>query len=974
MKKTFKNIALLFISFFLLSNGQSIWVISKSASGTAAYDYGKKNGPVAYIAGEPNKKYTSIEKALKVAGDDLNANTIYVIPGTNPTITSDCEIANGDTLCLPYEGTTWDYGAPDTNLSDKFIDSNNTNVNKYRATKVILQNSTLKVNSGGTLIIGGKFRAKGVCGLYCELSLDSNSHIDVYGSMTNYGYIKEVDGKNPYQDEFIDIENKFNNEIDNNRYIEVFSGGKFKNSLAVYNNLGTSYLSGLNDIGICPVDTFDFPNTQTYVKINSGAIFQAQAKILVTSSVANKAVNETTTIISTKSIATSDNSKPLFYLESGYMSIENCPTDILYSNENSKTVINISGQLNMGYLFIDLNVAEINTSSMFLPLGYKLSINVISNGIFSSDYKLKFLAGSKLKVDKGASAVLNSDTILYKSNTMNDFSTTYPTDQDDAVFINNGELKLGSNSHIGGHISTNSSDGTAMIDASNVTSNNLSATSNEGTSNTPITFKATGDFYISDSSSIEKKQFASGQIIYSCSDGHECWANGYVSSYSLIIKVINPYNYDYPAAAFKAYQYDSSGSNESLLSSEGKFETSVGTYEYLLQSNQKFKVVSLPRAKTSVFTDQIGSNYSFTSGELYTILGDIELTITCGEGFEMWFTSSSQSGNGGSTKEIMESSTESGTFETLLVGGANGSKEKVVIGKNQYFKYRYTKGTGTASFKGIYKFDGHHEDVSSNTNGALVGANGSSTTSNAVLADKEYTLLAYMEAGGCFAEKTNIMLSDGSSKKIENITKGDSVLTWNFFTGSYEVQKVAFVVNHGLELYKTVRLSFSNDQDIKIIADHGFFDYDLNKYVYITADNYSDYIGHQFVVYSDSESYTLASLDSGCISEEYTTAYSITTEYNYNVIANNLFTAPPPENLYNWMEMSGKLQYDVDKFEEDIAIYGLYDYSVFAPYGISEYTFNTFNGAYLKIPVEKGLFTFEYIIEQFNLYKDWIND
>ena len=27
-----------------------------------------------------------------------------------------------------------------------------------------------------------------------------------------------------------DIENKFNNEIDSNRYIEVFSGGIFKNS------------------------------------------------------------------------------------------------------------------------------------------------------------------------------------------------------------------------------------------------------------------------------------------------------------------------------------------------------------------------------------------------------------------------------------------------------------------------------------------------------------------------------------------------------------------------------------------------------------------------------------------------------------------------------------------------------------------------------------------------------------------------
>ena len=30
------------------------------------------------------------------------------------------------------------------------------------------------------------------------------------------------------------------------------------------------------------------------------------------------------------------------------------------------------------------------------------------------------------------------------------------------------------------------------------------------------------------------------------------------------------------------------------------------------------------------------------------------------------------------------------------------------------------------------------------------------------------------------------------------------------------------------------------------------------------------------------------------------------------------------------------------------------------------------NGAYLKIPVEKGLFTFEYILELIDLYAGWM--
>ena len=228
-------------------------------------------------------------------------------------------------------------------------------------------------------------------------------------------------------------------------------------------------------------------------------------------------------------------------------------------------------------------------------------------------------------------------------------------------------------------------------------------------------------------------------------------------------------------------------------------------------------------------------------------------------------------------------------------------------------------------------------------------------------------------AGGCFAKDTKILMSNGEEKEIQFINKGDSILTWNFFKSQYEEQKVAFIIDHGAKQYENLKLSFSNGESITIIEDHGIFDYDLNKYVYITIDNYSDYIGHNFVSYLNSNEYCLTKLVSGEVYLETTNAYSITTEYNYNAIANKLFTARPPDNLYNWIEMFGKLQYDVEKFNRDVETYGLYDYSAFEPYGISYYTFETFNGAYLRIPVEKGIFTFEYVIEQFNLYKEWIN-
>ncbi|MDY3762370.1 MAG: hypothetical protein SO106_05260 [Candidatus Onthovivens sp.] len=110
----------------------------------------------------------------------------------------------------------------------------------------------------------------------------------------------------------------------------------------------------------------------------------------------------------------------------------------------------------------------------------------------------------------------------------------------------------------------------------------------------------------------------------------------------------------------------------------------------------------------------------------------------------------------------------------------------------------------------------------------------------------------------------------------------------------------------------------------------------------------------------------------GYIEEKLTNAYSITSAINYNVIANNMLTCPPPGDFYNFVKMGEKLKFDIDSFDKDVETYGLYDYDVFEPYGITCETFIAFNGPYLKIPVEKGIFTFDYIIDLFNQYKSWI--
>lgn len=226
-------------------------------------------------------------------------------------------------------------------------------------------------------------------------------------------------------------------------------------------------------------------------------------------------------------------------------------------------------------------------------------------------------------------------------------------------------------------------------------------------------------------------------------------------------------------------------------------------------------------------------------------------------------------------------------------------------------------------------------------------------------------------SGGCFTPDTLITLADGTQKRVDELTFGDKILAWDFFTGTYVEKDIALLVNHGESLYRIANLAFSDGTALRIIAEHGVFDYDLNKFVYITVDNMHEYVGHRFVQYAQDGSYSIVTLTDAYETEEYTSAWSITSAGTSNAFASGLLTVAPPEDFYNWIEMDGKLHYDVEQFQKDVQTYGLYTYEDFKDYVTYE-QFVDWNGAYLKIAVEKGYFTFDYILELIELYKGWM--
>lgn len=238
---------------------------------------------------------------------------------------------------------------------------------------------------------------------------------------------------------------------------------------------------------------------------------------------------------------------------------------------------------------------------------------------------------------------------------------------------------------------------------------------------------------------------------------------------------------------------------------------------------------------------------------------------------------------------------------------------------------------------------------------------------------KTYTMVLQLihKADFCFASGTRILLSNGTYKNIDDLTYADKIMTWNFFESKYEAESIAILVDHGKKKCEIMDLVFSDGTRLSVVGSHGLFDYDLNDFVYLTPENCSRYINHRFVK-NNSGKTELVRLKSTNTYLKITHAYSLTSAHNYNAVANGILTSPPPGEFYNWIPMNGKMRYDVKRFKADVEKYGLYDYSVFEPYGISYETFMAFNGQYLKIPVEKGIFQFEYIIDLFDTYKRWI--
>ncbi len=213
----------------------------------------------------------------------------------------------------------------------------------------------------------------------------------------------------------------------------------------------------------------------------------------------------------------------------------------------------------------------------------------------------------------------------------------------------------------------------------------------------------------------------------------------------------------------------------------------------------------------------------------------------------------------------------------------------------------------------------------------------------------------------CIAAGTLITLANGDMVPVETLTGNEMLLVWNLKTGSFDSAPILFVDVDNAQEYEIVNLSFSDGTSVKVISEHGFWDVDLNKYVYLDR-NAAQYLGHYFNKQTTDENgdmvWSKVQLVGVELTTEYTAAYSPVTYSHLCYYVNSMLSMPGGiDGLFNIFEADGEtMKYDEAQMQADIEKYGLFTYEEFVELvPVTEEVFGAFNGEYLKVAIGKGL-------------------
>ncbi|MBO5224462.1 MAG: hypothetical protein J6C23_08125 [Clostridia bacterium] len=323
-----------------------------------------------------------------------------------------------------------------------------------------------------------------------------------------------------------------------------------------------------------------------------------------------------------------------------------------------------------------------------------------------------------------------------------------------------------------------------------------------------------------------------------------------------------------------------------------------------------------------------------------------------------------------------------GDFTLTLTGGQVHSSNNVYAmpvvcdGKLYFVPAKSTglvnSGNSARTIPVSYSFkDNNNGDVLTFSHTWSVAENKDAQYNYSDFCNGTLTKLEASGGDGCVTPDTLITLADGTQKRVDELDGSKELLVWNLETGSYGSAPIMFVDSDPETEYEVVKLIFADGTEVKTIYEHGFWDYDLNEYVYVRADNYSDYVGHYFAKQNGNELEKVQLADV-VIETEFTMAYSPVTKGHLCYFVNGMLSMPGGvAGLFNIFEVDSEtMTYDFEAMQADIETYGLFTYEELnSIVELPESMFNEAGGAYLKISIAKGRMTMDELITMIERYK-----
>lgn len=156
-------------------------------------------------------------------------------------------------------------------------------------------------------------------------------------------------------------------------------------------------------------------------------------------------------------------------------------------------------------------------------------------------------------------------------------------------------------------------------------------------------------------------------------------------------------------------------------------------------------------------------------------------------------------------------------------------------------------------------------------------------------------------AGTCLIKGTEVLLADGTTKKIEDITYNDLLLVYNYETGKMIEEYPIWIEKEGkTEGYQKTTLS--DGTVLKTRGWHGVFSVDKN--LFVSVDNENDFhVGTKILKMDKNGNKKTVTVKKIETVKEETTYYHVVSTRYYNIIANGVLTTDGTvilSNLYGF--------------------------------------------------------------------------